>query len=74
MGYAGKQVIHPAQIAPVQALFTPSEKEIGWAKRVLAEAARQAALGKGAFTLDGQMVDRPVLRRAESLLARGKEK
>lgn len=71
MGYAGKQVIHPAQIAPVQALFTPSEKEIGWAKRVLAEAARQAALGKGAFTLDGQMVDRPVLRRAESLLARG---
>jgi citrate lyase subunit beta-like protein len=70
MGYAGKQVIHPAQIGPVQALFTPSEKELTWARHVLDEAERQAALGKGAFSVEGQMIDRPVLRRAESLLAR----
>jgi citrate lyase subunit beta-like protein len=70
MGYSGKQVIHPAQIVPVQKAFTPSEKEVAAAKRVLAEAARYAAEGKGAFTLDGQMVDGPVIRRAESILAR----
>jgi Citrate lyase beta subunit len=70
MGYSGKQVIHPAQIAPVQQAFTPSEKEIEAATRLIEEARRNAAAGKGAFTLDGQMVDRPVIRRAESILAR----
>jgi citrate lyase subunit beta-like protein len=72
MGYSGKQVIHPAQIVPTQKAFTPSEKDVAAAERVLAEAARYAAEGKGAFTLDGQMVDGPVIRRAESILARAK--
>jgi citrate lyase beta subunit len=70
MGYSGKQVIHPAQIVPTQKAFTPSEKDVLAAERVLAEAKRYAAEGKGAFTLDGQMVDGPVIRRAESILAR----
>jgi citrate lyase subunit beta-like protein len=70
MGYSGKQVIHPAQIEPVQRLFTPSEKEIAAAAHIIDEAKRFAQSGKGAFTVDGQMVDRPVIKRAESVLAR----
>ena len=70
LGYSGKQVIHPAQIVPVQQVFTPSEQEIAAATRILAEASRYAEAGKGAFSLDGQMVDRPVIKRAESILAR----
>lgn len=70
MGYSGKQVIHPAQVGPVQRIFTPSEKEIAAARQIIDEAKRYAAEGKGAFTLNGQMVDRPVIKRAETVLAR----
>jgi citrate lyase subunit beta-like protein len=70
MGYSGKQVIHPLQVAPVQRIFTPSEKEIAAAKHILEEAKRFGKAGKGAFTIDGQMVDRPVIKRAETVLAR----
>ena len=70
LGYSGKQVIHPLQVEPVQQAFTPSEKEIANARQILEEARRYTNEGKGAFTVAGQMVDRPVIRRAESILAR----
>lgn len=70
MGYSGKQVIHPSQIQPVQRIFTPSDNEIANARQIIDEARRYAAMGKGAFTLNGQMVDRPVIKRAENVLAR----
>lgn len=65
MGFAGKLLIHPAQIAPARAAFLPSAVEMDWARRVL-----QAAPEKGAFMLDGAMVDAPVLARARQILAR----
>src|SRR5690606_36750 len=65
MGFGGKLLIHPAQIAPASAAFLPSSEEIGWARRVL-----QAAPDKGVFMLDGAMVDAPVLARARHILAR----
>lgn len=65
MGFAGKLLIHPAQIAPARAAFRPSDGEIDWARRVL-----EAAPEKGAFMLDGAMVDAPVLARARQILAR----
>jgi citrate lyase beta subunit len=72
MGYEGKQVIHPNQVGPVQAAFTPTEEEIARARRIVeAHAAHQAA-GAGAFALDGQMVDMPVVRAAERVLARAR--
>lgn len=72
LGYAGKQVIHPAQIEPVQTLFTPDRAAIEHAQRVLAGAAEAAQGGRGAFTLDGEMVDLPVIKRAQSTLFRAR--
>lgn len=68
MGFGGKLLIHPAQIAPARAAFLPSAEEMDWARRVL-----QAAPQKGAFMLDGAMVDAPVLARARQILARAPE-
>ena len=65
-GFGAKMCIHPAQIALVNAAFSPSAIEIDWARRVL--AAVEAA-GGGVVSLDGRMVDGPVLRLAQRTLA-----
>jgi citrate lyase subunit beta-like protein len=70
MGFTGKQVIHPAQVEPVKRIFTPSSAEVEKALLILRKAKEFASEGKGAFALDGQMVDRPVIKRAELILAR----
>ena len=70
MGYSGKQLIHPAQVMPTQREFTPSDKEIAYAIQVLEEAHRFDEMGQGDFDLSGKMVDMPVIKRAESILAR----
>jgi citrate lyase subunit beta/citryl-CoA lyase len=68
-GFAGKLCIHPAQIAPVNAAFSPSPDRIAWARRVRAGFA--ANPGAGVFALDGKMIDRPHLKLAERILAAG---
>lgn len=65
LGFAGKLCIHPRQVAVVNTLFAPSGEEVAWARRVV-EAIR-AAKGN-AVSVDGRMVDRPVVLRAESIL------
>jgi len=61
LGYIGKSCIHPSQIALANAVFRPSDAEIG--------AARGAETnGVGAFLVDGRMIDGPFLRRAEAIL------
>lgn len=70
LGYVGKQIIHPAQIETVQRIFTPSPKEVEWARSLVSEARRYAERGIGAFVFEGQMVDAPVTKRAELILAR----
>ncbi|MBP9041279.1 MAG: CoA ester lyase [Anaerolineaceae bacterium] len=72
LGFTGKQVIHPAQVEIVQAAFTPSAKLIEYARRVMEAAQEAMREGKGAFSLDGQMVDTPVIKRAEKILARAR--
>lgn len=68
LGFAGKSCIHPSQIALANEIFSPSSEEIAAAMRCV-EAARAAETGaKGAFALDGRMVDAPFIRRAESIL------
>lgn len=67
LGFGGKLLIHPAQIAPARRAFEPSERDVEWAKRVLA-ADREA--GGGAAKVDGQMIDRPVVLRAKSIIQR----
>lgn len=68
LGYSGKQVIHPKQIATVHRALAPSGSEVDWARRVLAAAEHAAADGVGAFVLEGRMIDRPVIVQAEQIL------
>jgi len=65
MGFGGMLAIHPAQIESVHAAFAPGEEELAWAQRVLAAAAENPA---GAFRLDGEMVDAPVIARAQRVV------
>jgi citrate lyase beta subunit len=72
LGYAGKQVIHPDQIAPVQDAFTPGADAIAQAQRLVAAFHEHQTAGRGAFALDGKMVDMPMLRAAEQVLAKAR--
>ncbi|MSU90975.1 CoA ester lyase [Rhodobacteraceae bacterium 2CG4] len=69
LGFGGKLLIHPAQIAPARQGFAPAPAEVDWARRVL-----DAGRGAGAVVnLDGMMIDAPVLKRAEQIIARARE-
>ena len=67
-GFAGRLAIHPAQVAVINEVFTPSPEQIAQAKTVVAAFA--ARPGAGAVGIDGKMYDRPHLQRAQALLAR----
>jgi citrate lyase beta subunit len=69
LGFTGKQVIHPKQIDVVNRCFSPSEAEITWARRVVDGFKASQSDGRGAFALDGKMIDMPVVRQAERILA-----
>jgi citrate lyase subunit beta-like protein len=70
LGYAGKQVIHPAQVAPVQEAFTPPAGAIEYARNLVRAFEAHQKEGRGAFALDGRMVDLPLVRAAQNVLAR----
>jgi citrate lyase beta subunit len=69
LAFAGKQVIHPNQVAPVQEAFTPSAEAIAYAQRVIRAFEENQQAGKGAFGLDGKMIDAPILKTAERVIA-----
>ena len=69
LGFDGKTCVHPRQIDVVNSFFTPSAKEIKYALRVLEAVEEGARLGKGAVTLDGGMIDKPMELRARTTLA-----
>ena len=73
LGFVGKSCIHPRQVEWAHAVFTPDEQALAWARRVVAAAAEARAQSRGAFAVDGRMVDPPYLRRAERLLAQAGE-
>ena len=66
-GFSGKLCIHPAQIAPANAAFTPSPERVEWARRVAAAFAETP--DAGVLTLDGAMIDQPHLKLARRVLA-----
>lgn len=70
-GYDGKAAIHPTQIETINEVFTPDEEKIEWAKGVL--EARDEAGDKGVFEYEGEMIDAPILSRAEEILRRAGE-
>lgn len=68
LGYDGKSVIHPNQIPIVHEVFEPTEKEIEQALKIAAAAREATERGLGAVSVDGRMVDVPVVKRAEYIL------
>ena len=69
MGYTGKFAIHPSQLDIINDVFSPSAEEIGYARRVMEAWDQAEAGGRGSLALDGRMVDVPVVKRAQNLLA-----
>ena len=69
LGYVGKSCIHPSQVALANQAFQPDAEEIAAARRIVAAAREAGAAGRGAFLVDGHMVDLPFLKRAEAILA-----
>ncbi|WP_334187541.1 HpcH/HpaI aldolase/citrate lyase family protein [Noviherbaspirillum sp.] len=67
LGFGGKLCIHPRQVEPVNAGFRPSEDDVRWARRVVQLAA---GANGAAVSVDGKMVDKPVMLRAQAILAR----
>lgn len=65
-GFGAKLCIHPKQVASLRRAMTPAPEEIAWARRVLAAASS----APGAVQVDGKMVDRPVVLKAQSILER----
>lgn len=61
LGFAGKAAIHPSQVPVIQQAFSPSAEEVAWARKVVAAYERQQG---GVLLVDGQLVERPVVRSA----------
>ncbi|MNR29148.1 Citrate lyase subunit beta-like protein [compost metagenome] len=66
MGFGGALCIHPNQVAIIHQALKPSLEELHWAQRIIDTASS----GEGVFVLDGQMIDAPVIGRAQAILAR----
>lgn len=72
LGFNGKQCIHPSQVEVVQRTFAPGNEEIDWAIRVCIADEKAALSGRGAWTLDGKMIDAPVVGKAKAIVDRAK--
>lgn len=73
MGYVGKMAIHPKQVEIINREFSPTPAEIDRAQRLVAAHRAHQQSGRGAFAFEGKMVDMPVIRAAEHVLARARQ-
>lgn len=69
LGFKGKYLIHPSQIDVVTKAFSPSSKEVEYARKVVSAFKEAEAKGLGATSLEGRMIDIPVYQQAKDLLA-----
>lgn len=69
LGFDGKSVINPRQIPLVNEIYTPTEKEIDHAKQVIWAIRESESKGSGVISLNGKMVDKPIVERAERVIA-----
>jgi citrate lyase beta subunit len=72
MGFDGKLAIHPRQVDVIQKVFTPSAEQIERAQQLIESHEAHQAAGTGVFVFEGRMVDRPMIRAAEVVLARAR--
>ena len=70
LGFDGKWCIHPAQIPVINEVFSPTDKEVEWAEKVVAAYEEANAAGSGSVSVDGQMVDAASVKMARSVLDR----
>lgn len=71
-GFSGKQIIHPNQVEVTQEAFTPSDEALEEARRIVETFEASQKEGKGAYALDGKMIDMPLLKNAQKTLARAR--
>jgi citrate lyase subunit beta/citryl-CoA lyase len=72
LGFDGKSVISPRQIGPVHKIYTPEQKDIDFALKVLEAIKEAESKGSGVIAVDGKMIDKPIVERAERVLAMAK--
>ncbi|KAF4627361.1 hypothetical protein G7Y89_g10790 [Cudoniella acicularis] len=72
LGFNGKQCIHPSQVEIAQKAFAPGEKEVEWAVRVVVGDEKADVGGRGAWTLEGKMIDVPVVGKAKATVERAR--
>ena len=70
LGFSGKAAIHPSQVAPINAAFSPTDDEVATAKRITEAASGDYS---GAVQVDGKMIDEPVVIAARRTLARAEQ-
>ncbi len=68
LGFQGKMAIHPTQVGPINAAFSPTSDEIENAKRIIAAFELAEAAGEASIQLDGQMIDYPIVEAAQRIL------
>ncbi|PKK96776.1 MAG: CoA ester lyase [Tenericutes bacterium HGW-Tenericutes-3] len=73
LGMNAKVSIHPNQIDIINSVFSPSQTEIDHAKKIIAVMNQKEENQKGAFSMDGQMIDKPIIERAQKLLAKAEK-
>jgi len=73
LGFDGKTLIHPKQIAAANAAFAPSAEEIDWSRRIIAAHAEAAAAGEGIVLVDGRLIENLHLENARRLVALAEE-
>ena len=69
LGYKGKFAIHPSQLDIINRMFSPQPEDVEYARRVVEAWDQAEAAGRGATSLDGRMIDVPVVKRSRNLLA-----
>lgn len=72
MGFNGKQCIHPSQVGTVSKVFSPEHEEVEWAVRIVVAQKRAEEQGKGAWAMDGKMIDAPVEGKARAIVEKAK--
>jgi citrate lyase beta subunit len=71
LGFKGKQCVHPSQIEPINELFSPTQEEVGRAKRIVDAFEQAQARGLAAISFEGKMVDMMTYRQARDTIAVG---
>jgi citrate lyase subunit beta/citryl-CoA lyase len=69
-GFSGGTCVHPGLVQALNEAFTPDAKEVADAQKLIAADERAAAEGRGSFSVDGKMIDIPVIERARRLIKR----